>query len=182
MVAGILVLDMINDFVYGKLGSQGAKDIIPELKEFLCAAEERGLPIIFCRDSHLDTDPEMDLWDEHAMAGDRGSQVIPELSRYGELDITKRFYDAFFKSSLDKVLQERSIDTVILTGVATDICVQHTAAGAFFRGYDVTVVGDCTASLDADKHEAALEYMKKIYGAEIVGSKELQKRRISPTG
>ncbi len=175
MAVGILVLDMITDFVYGTLASEGAEKIVPELEELLRAARENEHTIIFCRDSHSNSDPEIHLWGEHAMAGEEGSQVIPELSEYHELDVTKRYYDAFYETDLHKVLKENSIDTVVLTGVSTDICVLHTAAGAFFRGLDVIIVSDCTASLGADRHESALEYMENMYGADIVESKELQK-------
>ncbi len=176
MTEGILVLDMINDFVYGKLASDGAKNIVPDFEKLLDTASENRVPIVFCRDNHSSADPEMELWGEHAMAGDEGSRVIPELSVYEGIEVPKRFYDAFHGTDLYPVLRELSIDTVILTGVSTDICVVHTAAGAFFRGFEILVVSDCTASMDEEKHQSALEYMEKMYGAEIITSKDLKKR------
>lgn len=173
MGVGILVLDMIDDFVYGKLASEGARDIVNEVQGLLQWACENDIPIIFCRDSHSDEDPEIELWGEHAMAGEEGSEVIDELTPYLSLEVTKRYYDAFFDTSLYELILEHSIDTVVLTGVSTDICVQHTAAGAFFRGLKMIVLSDCTASLDADRHESALEYMENMYGADIVTSEEL---------
>ncbi len=176
MTEGIIVLDMINDFVYGELASKGAQNIVTALEELLDAADESGIPIIFCRDNHSSADPEIEVWGQHAMAGEEGSQVIPELSVYEGIEVPKRFYDAFHLTDLHPVLKELSVDEVILTGVSTDICVQHTAAGAFFRGFDIVVVEDCTASMDETTHEEALNYMKKMYGASTISSKELQKK------
>ncbi len=176
MTEGIIVLDMINDFVYGSLASKGAKKIIPTLERLLDVAQENGHPIIFCKDNHSSADPEIEVWGKHAMAGDEGSKVIPELSVYEGIEVPKRFYDAFHLTDLHPVLRELSVDKVILTGVSTDICVQHTAAGAFFRGFHIAVVEDCTASMDENTHEDALEYMETMYGAEIVSSKKLEKK------
>ncbi|MFO8109453.1 MAG: isochorismatase family cysteine hydrolase [Thermoplasmata archaeon] len=176
MTEGIIVLDMINDFVYGELASDGARNIVSRLEKLLQEAEEKDIPIIFCRDSHSSSDPEIDIWGEHAMADDEGSHVIPELSVYRGVEIPKRFYDAFHDTDLYLVLRELSVDIVVLTGVSTDICVQHTAAGAFFRGFDIIVLDDCTASMNKDAHENALNYMKKMYGAKVLSLKELKKK------
>jgi nicotinamidase-related amidase len=59
---------------------------------------------------------------------------------------------------------------LILTGVSTDICVQHTAADGLFYGYDIIIVSDCTAAIEPEVHEKALKYMEKVYGAKILDS------------
>lgn len=46
----------------------------------------------------------------------------------------KRRYSAFFATDLDLTLREMGVDTLIITGLVTNICIQHTAADAFFRG------------------------------------------------
>jgi len=74
---------------------------------------------------------------------------------------------------LDQMLRELKVDTIILTGIVTDICIQHTAADAFFRGYKIIVPKDCVEAVDAATQEAAVKYMKKAYGPEITSSKEL---------
>jgi len=71
------------------------------------------------------------------------------------------------------VLREHSIKNVYIVGVATDICVLHTAFGAFARGFNVFIVRDCVTSIDEEAHNWALNYMEKIYGAKIVSSEEL---------
>jgi nicotinamidase-related amidase len=74
------------------------------------------------------------------------------------------------------MLRDLKVDTVILTGVVTDICIQHTAADAFFRSYKIIVPKDCVEAVDAATQEAAIKFMKKAYGPEITTSKELLKK------
>lgn len=175
MTSAVLVIDMVNDFVYGKLGSEMARGIVEPLQELLTEAESRGIPIILSQDSHVSSDPEMDVWGEHAMRGDEGAATIEDLDEFSGIKVPKRFYDSFHDTDLYRVLNQRDADEVILTGVTTDICIQHTAAGAFFRGFDVTVVSDCTAAVTEEKHERALEYMDEIYGADIKRYKKIVK-------
>ncbi len=176
MKEAVLVVDMIHDFVYGKLGSENAQDMVPRLSEFLKEAESEDVLIIYAQDSHEEDDPEMDLWGQHAMSGGKGSETVDELRGYEDELVKKRSYDAFHESRLQGSLEEHSIQRLILCGVSTDICVQNTAAGAFFRGYDIMVLEDCTAALEEEKHEYALDYMKNTYGAEITDSKDVLER------
>ncbi|HKZ62447.1 MAG TPA: isochorismatase family protein, partial [Nitrososphaera sp.] len=76
----ILVVDMLNDFVHGKLKCERAKRIIPNIKLLLDSARENKTPIFFCNDEHLPIDTyEMKLWGPHAMKGTEGARVIVEL-------------------------------------------------------------------------------------------------------
>jgi len=57
----------------------------------------------------------------------------------------------------------------------TEICIQNSAAGAFFRGYEIAVPEDCVASPDDSVHRASLKYMQRVYGANVTNSNELIK-------
>ena len=164
---------MVNDFVTGKLGFKGALDIVPNIRGLLAKARARRIPIIYVCDSHSPDDPEIRVWGEHSMAGTKGSKVVPELKpEKGEPVLTKNTYDIFSNTKLDGLLRKKDIKELILTGVVTDICIQNSAAGAFFRGYTVIVPEDCVASPDKKAHKYALDYMKRIYGAKITKSKD----------
>ena len=63
----------------------------------------------------------------------------------------KRHYSSFSGTDLDIRLRERGINTVILTGVLTDICVLHTAVDAYNLGYHIEVVEPAVASLTPEK-------------------------------
>ncbi len=169
----IIVVDMINDFVTGRLGGEYAEAIVPDVRELLEKTKEKHMMRIFVQDSHEEDDPEIPHWGQHAMKDEEGSETIPELQGLANKKINKRFYDSFYKTDLEKILKQNGIDRVILVGVTTDICIQNTAAGAFYRGFDITVLKDCTAALSKERHENALEYMRTIFGVEVSSSEEI---------
>ncbi len=173
----ILVIDMLNDFIKGKLKCDRAQKIIPNIKKVLEESRKKNIPVIYIKDSHIKgVDNELKIWGEHALKGDKGSEIIDELKPEDkDFVIEKRRYSAFFQTDLDLLLRELNIDTVVLTGVTTDICVKHTAADAFFRGYNIIVLEDCVESFDEYSHKNALEYMKKVYKARILSSSEFLK-------
>jgi len=64
-------------------------------------------------------------------------------------------------------LQGIGIRTLIICGVCTDICVLHTVADAYYRGYELEVRRDCVASFDNEAHAFALRHMEQVFGARI---------------
>jgi nicotinamidase-related amidase len=171
MKKAIIVVDMINDFVTGKLGSPRAQKIIPNIAALLKKARKQGIPVIYLRDAHTKTDREMDIWGEHAMKGTGASEIVPELKpEKNDIVIEKRWYSGFVDTELPSVLKKLGVDTLIILGVSTDICVQNNVGHAYFSGYKTIVPQDCTASIDEEAHEQAIKYMKNIYGAEITSS------------
>jgi nicotinamidase-related amidase len=176
-----MVIDMINDFVTGVFKNERAEKIIPDIQRLLNFARENKIPVIYVNDAHLpNVDTEFDVWPQHAVAGTWGAQVVDELKpKKGDFVIEKRRYSAFHGTGLDQLLRELKVDTLILTGVVTDICIQHTAADAFFRGYKIIVPEDCVETIDEQTQKAALDYLKRVYGSEITRADELMKRKWS---
>jgi nicotinamidase-related amidase len=179
MRTAVIVIDMINDFVTGVFKSNRAVKIIPNVKNLLDHARKQKAPVICVTDAHLpQIDPEFDVWGKHAEAGSWGAEVIDELKPgKGDFRVFKRKYSAFQGTDLDQLLRELRVDTVVLTGAVTDICIQHTAADAFFRGYKIVIPEDCVEAADAATQETALRFMRKAYGPEITTSKELLKKK-----
>jgi len=179
MKTAVVVIDMINDFVTGVFKSERAAKIIPNIKRLLEFARKQGVPIVYATDAHMpNADPEFEVWGPHAVEGSWGAEIINELKpEKSDLRVLKRKYSAFQGTDLDTLLRELKIDTLILTGVVTDICVQHTAADAFFRGYRVIVPQDCVEAEDAPTQNAAIKFLRKAYGAEITTAKELMKKK-----
>ena len=162
---------MINDFVTGKLGSDRARKIVPNIAALLKKARKLGIPVIYLRDAHTSTDKELGIWGEHAMKGTQGSQIIPELKpEKNDIVIEKKWYSGFVNTKLPEMLKKMGVDTLILTGVSTDICVQNNVASAYFSGYRTIVPRDCTASIDEESYELSIKYMKNIFGTEITTS------------
>ena len=175
MKYAIIVLDMINDFVSGVLGSERAKKIVPNIQRLLGYAREKGLPVIYVTDAHLpESDREFDIWPSHAVDGTEGAKIIDALRPDGgDFHVKKRRYSGFYATGLEALLRELGVDTVVLTGLVTNICIQHTAADAFFRGYRVVVPRDCVEAPTDEAQKRSLSYMEQMYGAEITSSEEL---------
>lgn len=169
----ILVVDMLNDFVYGKLRCAKAEKIIPTIKSLLEITRSKQIPVFYCNDAHLKNDDyEFKLWGSHAIKGTKGAKIISDL-RPSKTDhvISKRTYSAFYNTKLEETLAKefgRKKPTLIITGIHTNICAKHTAFDAFVRGYGVIIPEDAVTSFRLQDHKSALEYVKNNYGAKIL--------------
>jgi len=173
----LLVIDMLNDFFYGKLKCERCQKIIPDIKKLIDFSRDKKIPVIYICDSHTPTDLEFRMWPEHAVEGTEGAEVIPEL-KPGKNDfiIKKRKYSAFFQTGLDSLLREMEIRELILSGILTDICIQHTAADAFYRGYKTVIPKECTEALSDEDRENSFGVMQNLYNTRIISLRDLTKK------
>ncbi len=180
MKTAIVVVDMINDFVIGSLKCESAFKIIPNIRRLLNFVRKKEIPVIYTNDTHLPgIDEEFEIWPQHALVGTKGAEVIEELKPVkGDYIIQKRRYSAFFGTYLDLLLRELEVDTLVLVGLVTNVCIQNTAADAFFRGYRVIVPEDCVEAVNEEVQKSAIEYMKTIYGCKITNVDELMKKEL----
>jgi len=174
----VVIIDMINDFVTGVFKNERAEKIIPNVEQLLNFAREKKISVVYVNDAHLpNVDTEFDVWPQHAVAGTWGAQVVDELKpEKGDFVFQKRRYSAFQGTGLDQLLRELKVDTLILMGVVTDICIQHTAADAFFRGYKIIVPEDCVEAINEQTQKASLDFLKRVYGCKITRVDEMMKR------
>jgi nicotinamidase-related amidase len=173
--AAVLVVDMLQDFVYGALACDRGKAIVPATARLLDAAREAGIPVIFCNDCHLPKiDRELALWGDHALVGTPGAEVIPELNLCDkDYVVPKRRYSGFFQTDLDILLKELGVDTVIMTGLHAHMCVRHTSADAYMLGYEVVVAKEATDSFTEEDYTYGIAYLKTCYGADAYTDDEL---------
>ena len=173
--AAVLVVDMLQDFVYGALTCERAVAIVPATARLLGAAREADIPVIFCNDAHLPKiDKELEIWGDHAIVGTPGAEVIPELDLCDkDFVVPKRRYSGFFQTDLDILLRELGVDTVIVTGLHAHMCVRHTSADAFQLGYNVVVAKEATDSFTEQDYLYGLDYLKTCYGADAYTNDEL---------
>ena len=87
--------------------------------------------------------------------------------------IRKQKYSDFFGTDLDAHLKEKGIKLLIIVGVATNICVMHTAIDAAHRGYELIVPEDCVAALSDREQEYGLHHIKDVLKAAITNSDAL---------
>lgn len=90
--------------------------------------------------------------------GDQGIEYAPELEALPpDLWIVKKQWGAFFGTELDLQLRRRGIDTIVLTGIATNMGVEQTAREAWQHGYAVILAEDATTSLTEEMHRFSVE-------------------------
>jgi len=162
---GIVVIDMLNDFIGEKaaLRCPGGDDIIAPLQKLFAWVRERNarglddIQLIHIQEAHRKNDADFRVRPVHAIAGTWGSDFIPELYPEGEeYRIPKRRHSAFQHTDLDLYLKEESLDTVVVTGVWTNVCVRSTAADALANAYKVITLSDCVASKTEEMHQHGL--------------------------
>jgi ureidoacrylate peracid hydrolase len=81
--------------------------------------------------------------------------------------VTKHRFDAFLNTDLDTILRANGIRTVVVCGVATNVCVETTVRSAFLRDYYVVVPADACATFSQEEHDAALRSIDKYFGAVV---------------
>jgi nicotinamidase-related amidase len=84
-----------------------------------------------------------------------------------DLTVLKPRHSAFFGSPLELLLAEMQASELVICGLATDICVQMTAADAFLREFKTWVPGDCTAAESKQAKAASLSYMESVLKCDV---------------
>lgn len=174
----VVIIDMLNDFIGPKatLRCESGEVIVPEIRKVVDFAHENGIQVIHVQEAHRENDRDFRVRPVHAIKGTWGSQFIPELQPEedkGDYVVQKRRHSAFSYTDFDLFLREEEIDTAVLTGVWTNVCVRSTASDALYHGYNVVCLSDATASQDDDMHVSGLRDIG-IFG-EVMTTEEYMK-------
>ncbi|AFZ32724.1 isochorismatase hydrolase [Gloeocapsa sp. PCC 7428] len=158
----------------GNLPHVGALEVLPKAKKVLAAAREAKIPIVHFQEVHrkemVDFGRELDGAEPvHCLETWASTNYYWELAPIdGEFAIAKRRYSCFFGTDLEILLRGLKVDTVVLMGMMTNVCVHYTAVDAHQRDYHFHVIEDCCAGSDWDAHWAALTAMEYLQtGARI---------------
>jgi len=95
--------------------------------------------------------------------------LVPDLARFvPPADvIDKRVYSPWFDTDLHERLQGRGVDTLVVTGGESDVCVLGTVLGAIDRGYRVVLATDALCSSSDETYDASLAVYYKRYGQQV---------------
>jgi nicotinamidase-related amidase len=183
--AALIVVDMQNDFVRvgAPLEVPDARETIDVHLELLGWFRARSRPVVFTRFiagpsptliwnwSPELAPPVCSCWPGFMRAygdveGERDcAAVIDELGPLpGEVQVDKYGYNAFHRTRLTDMLEAHGVDTVLITGTVTQICVEDTARGAFHEGFKTAVVSDAVSSYAPELHRASLQTLSMKYG------------------
>ncbi len=171
----VILVDVQNDFFTGPLKTNRAHSIIEPLQRLVVAARLNGVPVLYSVDAHYPQDVEVkQKWGAHAIKGTEGAQIIPELKPDEGKDyvVEKRTYSGFYETGLDPLLRSLyggdGVKTVILGGLHTNMCIRHTSADAFFRGYHIVIAEDGVEAFSKEDQGQGLKYLEYVYNAKVM--------------
>ncbi len=181
MIVGKAALIMI-DFQRGGEYVPGLENGVPHMgtmdelmvrrtraRGLVAAAREAGVPVIFIQEVHrpdgVDFGRELDGDEDiHCIEGMRSTEIAAEDVdfRPGDYFVPKRRYSAFYATDLEILLKGLKVETLILTGGLTDVCVHYTFVDGHQGDYYCRVVEDCVGGSSQAAHEASLRAMEYL--------------------
>jgi ureidoacrylate peracid hydrolase len=185
----LVVVDMQNDFCAdGGLMAQDGIDLEPvqamanRVVSILEAARQTGVLVVFVRNTYSteanwylsgpwlevasrrysgEAYTKRDMCRPDSWNSDFYSDIRP---RADEPIVTKHRYSAFHNTDLDLILRTHGIRTLVLVGVATNVCVETTVREGFIRDYYIVVPREGTAAYSREAYETSLRNMDMYFG------------------
>lgn len=168
---------MINDLEFpgGERLLEHALPMAAALAHLKQRAKRLGIPIVYVNDNFGRWQSDFRKTVEHVLEdGCRGKPIAELLEPDGDdYFVLKPKHSGFFSTTLDTLLEHLGTRAVVVTGLATDICVLFTASDAYMRDFEVHVPGDCVASADPDNSRTALRLMEDVLKADTAPSDRL---------
>ncbi len=168
----VVVIDMQRDFLDpgAPVSTPGGLELIPRINRLTARARTLGMPVIFTQEMHRadrsDFGIELEFEPPHCLEGTPGMELAKQLEVVaGDYRIlNKRRYDAFLGTDLDTLLRSLRVESLLVAGVCTDICVTSTVQHARNLDFRCYVLRDCVAGTSTERHEAALLCLSHVFG------------------
>ncbi|MDF2640429.1 MAG: isochorismatase [Novosphingobium lindaniclasticum] len=162
----LLIIDMINRFDF-----EGAEALLPKAREAAKViadlrqeAVKRGHPVIYVNDNFGEWHSERSRLVAQALDGGEEIARLLEPAR-DDYFVIKPQFSGFYATNLPVLLPKLGVTRLVLTGVATDICVLFTAADAHMREYGLWVPSDAVAAESDERSRWALGIMEHAMSA-----------------
>lgn len=173
----LLLIDVINDleFDQGDQLREQALKMVPQLVKLVERARSNRVPVIFVNDNFGRWRSDFRALIEHCLHdGVKGEAVVCQLQpTEKDYFVLKPKHSGFFSTGLETLLRYLGTRRLIITGIATNICVLFTANDAYMRDFEICVPQDCCAALTSDIHKFALEEIRNILKADTRPACEL---------
>jgi nicotinamidase-related amidase len=183
----LIVVDVQNDFCSpeGSLAKVGndvsaAVTMVPRLQKLIDAARAAELPVIFIQTLHDETNDSPQWLNRHGdpevgqnrssitcRTGSWGADFYEVAPLPGEIVVNKYRYSAFAGTNLQIVLKTLGIESLLFTGVATEVCVESSLRDGLFAEYYVSLIEDCAATYDQAAHDASVRGIAKSFGTVV---------------
>jgi ureidoacrylate peracid hydrolase len=180
----LLIVDVQRDFcapdgAFSVLGRDlnRVQRILPRLKLLVEAARRSQVRVVFLRyvqseltesDVHLEQRARGRADLRYCQEGTPGAEFYYVLPEAGDAVVNKHRYSGFINTDLGIILRSLGIRTIVMTGVATNGCVEATARDGFMHDFYVVFVDDCSATYSEEMHQATLANVRDAYGVVVV--------------
>lgn len=183
--SGIVLVDVQKAFASsdGSIAESGtdvspATETLPAVRELIDVARDVGIPLFFTRSvrraderdaPHRIYDVVPDVYRGEQATCREGTTDVEYADRIDprpeDYEVTKTRYNGFHDTPLELYLRNEGVETVLLAGVTSNVCVESTARGAHERGFNVVMVEDCCAAYSVDEHRSAAHTVESYLGA-----------------
>lgn len=162
----LLLIDFINDLAFdeGPKLLAHARPAARSVQRLKARFKDEGFPVIYVNDNFGHWRSNFHEVVDHCSRPDcpgreQSQLLLPEADDYFVL---KPMHSGFYGTTLEVLLNHLNVNTLMLTGIATDVCVLFTANDAYMRNYRLYVPRDCVAAVEMDDHHYVLRYMKRV--------------------
>jgi len=172
----LLIIDMINDleFPEADLLLRFATPTAKKIKRLAARTRKAQIPVIYVNDNFGKWKSDFKALVEHGFHS-RGKQIVRLLKpKAHDYFVLKPKHSAFHSTTLDLLLTYLGTKKLIITGMASNICVLFTANDAYMRDFKLWVPQDCVCANTENDNDYALQQMKKILKADIRESSEIK--------
>ena len=179
----LLLVDVINDmdFPGAERLVRHALPMARRIAALKARAARAGIPAIYVNDNFGQWRSDFRRTVQYCTTADVPGRDVARLLRPGPDDyfVLKPKHSAFYATTLGVLLEELGVHTIVLTGVAGNICVLFTANDAYMRDLGLYVPSDCIASNTARENRYALQQMQVVMKAIVTPSPRLQLSRLN---
>ena len=175
----LIVIDMLNPYDHEDAGvlAEHVRPMVATLNRLLREAESTdGVDVIYVNDNYEDFRATRDDLVRRALEGKRPDLIEPIVPSQSVEFLQKVRHSAFYSTSLDHLLRERDIETVVLAGQVTEQCILYTALDAYIRSFDIRVPRDAVAHIDEQLGDAALQMMQRNMRVDVVDASDSLRR------
>ena len=179
----LLLVDVINHFEFpeGDKLLRQALPVAPKIARLKQRAREARIPVIYVNDNFGQWRSDAAKVLDYCLRTDAPSRVFVEQLRPDDEDyfVLKPMHSAFYETPLELLLRHLGVSTLILSGIATNSCIQYTAHDAKMRNYRILVPADCSASRSRREHVQAIEHMEAMASATVTPSTSLRLKELT---
>jgi nicotinamidase-related amidase len=167
----LLLIDVINDldFAHGQALLKQALPMAKKIAALKRRAKAAGIPSIYVNDNFGRWQSDFQHVLRHCLDEEVCGKPLARLLQPDAEDyfVLKPKHSGFYSTTLELLLQALGVHTLILTGIAGNICVLFTANDAYMRGYRLCIPADCVASQTVRENASALRLMQTVLNADI---------------